>query len=81
LLCCVVANAAPRSHAARSAFQQEHACPSTGQAKGSCPGYVIDHVTALCAGGADAPTNMQWQTVQEAKAKDREERLLCRDKR
>jgi hypothetical protein len=32
---------------------------------------VIDHVTALKRGGADAPANMQWQTVQAAKAKDK----------
>jgi len=32
---------------------------------------VIDHVVALKRGGADAPSNMQWQTVQAAKAKDK----------
>ena len=35
------------------------------------PGYIIDHVIALKRGGADSPANMQWQTVVEAKAKDR----------
>jgi hypothetical protein len=34
-------------------------------------GYVIDHVIALKRGGADTAENMQWQTVEEAKAKDR----------
>jgi hypothetical protein len=38
--------------------------------RGACPGYVIDHVIALKRGGADAPSNMQWQTVRAAKAKD-----------
>jgi hypothetical protein len=32
---------------------------------------VIDHVQALKHGGADAPSNMQWQTVAAAKAKDK----------
>jgi hypothetical protein len=37
---------------------------------------VIDHVNPLECGGADAPINMQWQTVTEGKAKDRTERFL-----
>ena len=41
------------------------------------PGYVIDHVKPLECGGADAPSNMQWQTIAAAKAKDRTERA-CR---
>lgn len=28
--------------------------------------------------GADSPSNMQWQTVVDAKTKDRAERKLCR---
>ncbi len=36
----------------------------------ACPGYVID-VRALACGGADVPTNMQWQTVAAAKEKDK----------
>jgi hypothetical protein len=34
---------------------------------------VVDHVVALKRGGADRPSNMQWQTTIEAKAKDRRE--------
>lgn len=41
-------------------------------------GYVIDHITPLACGGSDAPSNMQWQTKAEAKAKDRWERKGCR---
>lgn len=67
-----------RSAEAKSAFRREHPCPATGRIKGPCPGYVIDHVTPLCACGADAPQNMQWQTVEDGKAKDRLERRLCR---
>jgi hypothetical protein len=67
-----------RSHAAIAAFKREQPCPATGAARGRCPGFVIDHVRPLCAGGADAATNMQWQTVGAAKAKDRIERNECR---
>jgi hypothetical protein len=62
-----------RSGAARAAFKREHPCPATQQPKGPCPGYIIDHVIALKRGGADSASNMQWQTVDEAKAKDQVE--------
>ena len=61
-----------RSDAARHAFAQQ-----TGFPKGR-PGYVIDHIVSLACGGADKPSNMQWQTVAEAKSKDKTERIGCR---
>lgn len=73
--------AAPRSQAAKAAFQRANPCPATGQHRGKCPGYVIDHVHPICAGGPDAPSNMQWQTAADAKLKDREERRLCAKRR
>ena len=66
-----------RSAAAKRAFRRLHPCPATGQVKGACPGYVIDHVKPLACGGADAPQNMQWQTTEDAKAKDAVERRNC----
>ena len=42
----------------------------TGYPKGR-PGYVIDHIIPLKKGGCDCPENMQWQTIEEAKAKDK----------
>jgi hypothetical protein len=60
-----------RSAAARDAFKREHRCPSTGRPRGACPNYVIDHIKPLAIGGADAPSNMQWQTIKAAKAKDK----------
>jgi hypothetical protein len=60
-----------RNPAARRAFQKMHPCPATGRMSGPCPGYVVDHIVALKNGGADDPSNMQWQTVEEARAKDR----------
>ncbi len=67
-----------RSRAARDAFKHQHPCPSTGRRSGGCPGYVIDHINPLACGGADEPSNMQWQTKAEAQAKDRWERKGCR---
>jgi 5-methylcytosine-specific restriction endonuclease McrA len=52
-------------------FKKQHPCPATGRTYGSCPGYVVDHVTPLKRGGADAPYNMQWQTREAAKQKDK----------
>jgi len=60
-----------RSYKAKSQFKQLHPCPATGRSKGSCPGYIIDHITALKRGGADDASNMQWQTVEHAKLKDK----------
>jgi hypothetical protein len=60
-----------RSAAARHAFARQ-----TGYPNGR-PGYVIDHIRPLACGGADAPSNMQWQTVAAAKLKDRTERVGC----
>jgi hypothetical protein len=40
-------------------------------------GYVVDHVVPLACGGADSPSNMQWQIKAEAKAKDKWERKGC----
>jgi len=73
------AGAAPihRSHAAVAAFKRQSPCPATGAPSGPCPGWIVDHITPLCAGGADAPHNMQWQTVPDAAAKDRLERAQC----
>jgi hypothetical protein len=63
-----------RSAAAKDAFKHQRPCPATGKSTGACPGYVIDHIKPLANGGADDPSNMQWQTKADAKAKDRWER-------
>lgn len=62
-----------RSHAARREFIKLNPCPSTGKTGGRCPGYVIDHIVPLKRGGPDTPSNMQWQTREDAKAKDKSE--------
>lgn len=66
-----------RSTSAKHAFESSHPCPGTGGTSGPCKGYVIDHVTPLACGGADTPSNMQWQTEAAAKLKDRTERAGC----
>jgi hypothetical protein len=66
-----------RSHAAKAEFQRSNPCPSNGGLHGACPGYIKDHIIPLCAGGPDRASNMQWQTVADAKAKDRQERRQC----
>jgi hypothetical protein len=84
LLCIALALSGPadakihRSAGARQHFKQLHPCPPTGRSAGKCPGYVIDHVKPLACGGADHPSNMQWQTVAEGRAKDTWERKACR---
>ena len=60
-----------RDPKARQAFVNSHPCPSTGRSRGACPGYVVDHIKPLKRGGADSPSNMQWQTTAAAKAKDK----------
>lgn len=70
--------AEPRSATARAEFIKANPCLATGKSRGPCPGYVVDHVTPLCAGGADTPANMQWQTTTDAKLKDRAEHAQCR---
>lgn len=68
----------PRSSAVLSAFKRQSPCPATGARRGACPGYVIDHIIPLCAGGSDLLRNLQWQTRADSLLKDREERRQCR---
>ncbi len=79
--CLIAATGLPASRRIHQAQPERHsgvqeAAPAlaNGATKGPCKGYVIDHVKALACNGADAPSNMQWQTVAEAKVKDKWER-------
>lgn len=75
----------PRSHAARAEFKRLNPCPATGERRGKCENFVIDHRIPLCSASTpeerkllDVSANMQWQSIADAKAKDREERKQCR---
>ena len=56
-----------RSEKARKEFMKQ-----TGYPHGR-KGYVIDHIVLLKRGGSDTPDNMQWQTKEEARLKDKTE--------
>jgi hypothetical protein len=66
-----------RGRFVRSADAKREFMRTSGYPEGR-PGYVVDHIYPLVCGGADAPSNMQWQTVAEGKAKDKWERAGCR---
>lgn len=67
-----------RSIKAEALFRLAHPCPATGQTSGPCKGYVIDRVIPVICGGGEEPSNMQWQTLAEAREKDKWERIGCR---
>lgn len=67
-----------RSTQAKAEFKRMAPCPINGNTKGSCPGYEIDHIKPLCAGGADTPNNMQWLTVTSHRQKTKEDMKICR---
>lgn len=65
-------------------FRATVPCPATGKTERRCAGYVVDHKIALaCAKtederlALDTLPNLQWQTVTEAKEKDKVERRQC----
>jgi hypothetical protein len=68
-----------RSYQEKAEFMRHHPCPSTGKVKVryGCKGYIIDHIDPLACGGEDKAYNMQWQTKEEAKLKDKLERKNC----
>jgi hypothetical protein len=66
-----------RSRAVAREFQREQPCPSTGLPAGAFPGYWKDHIVPLACGGPDTVSNMQWQTIRDARAKDAWELKAC----
>lgn len=78
-----IADATSRDPVEKAAFRRANACPATGAIKGKCPGYQVDHIVPLCAGGADHPSNMQWLSEGQHKAKTKGEReqKVCKKKR
>ena len=54
-----------RSESAKRDFMKQSGFP-----KGR-PGYVVDHIVPLKKGGCDCASNMQWQTKEAGKQKDK----------
>lgn len=73
-----VAQALPRSSAVKSEFRQANPCPATGKTRGACPGWQIDHMHPLCAGGIDHPSNLNWIRTEDHKRKTRQDVKACR---
>lgn len=85
LVACCIACAAlsahariPRDRTEVRAFRSVNPCPTTGQARGACPGYHVDHIIALCAGGLDHRSNMQWITREDHRFKTLVDVRECR---
>lgn len=89
LVLCLVLSFAAMSVAAQTnrdraqvrAFRAENPCPATGRTRGACPGWEIDHVQSLCAGGHDRPSNMQWITKEDHRFKTLVDVRECRKAR
>lgn len=71
-------SALPRDRAQVRAFRAQHPCPVTGATRGACPGWHVDHILPLCAGGADHPRNMQWISVTDHRFKTLVDVRECR---
>lgn len=69
-----------RDPAMRASFMANNPCPINQAKRGPCPGYHVDHITPLCAGGADHPNNMQWLTIKAHQDKTRDDIRRCRNK-
>ena len=70
-----------RGYAAKAEFRKIHPCPSTGQTKGACPHWQVDHVIPLASCGCDIVENLQWlkteiKTCAGSLCKDRWERKI-----
>lgn len=62
-----------RSTVARNEFRRDSGFPF-GRA-----GFWVDHICPLECGGKDDKINMQWQTITNAKSKDKWERNSCKE--
>ena len=67
-----------RNRQVRAEFMRANPCPVTGRQRGPCPGFEVDHIIALCRGGADRAWNLQWLTVEAHRLKTRDDVRACR---
>ena len=68
----------PRDRATIAEFRRTHPCPATGRTTGACPGWQVDHIEPLCAGGADAQPNLHWLDTTTHQRKTRADVARCR---
>ena len=61
-------------------FRLANPCPATGQARGRCDGWQVDHVIARRCGGRDKADNMQWLAIDDHKRKTAREARICKGK-
>ncbi len=80
LLLAAIAQAQPiqRSRSEVQSFRSQEPCPATGRTSGACPGWAVDHVIPLCAGGLDRRENMQWISDEDHAFKTRIDVRECR---
>lgn len=82
MLCLVISTQSHgRSAAQLYRFKQMEPCPITQHHKGRCPGWEVDHITPLCAGGDDKTWNMQWLTRADHRLKTLVDVRECRRQR
>jgi hypothetical protein len=67
-----------RSASEVRAFRSHNPCPATGMKRGACPGWAVDHIRPLCAGGEDHRGNMQWITEPDHRFKTLVDVKECR---
>jgi hypothetical protein len=67
-----------RSRAQIRGFRAEYPCPSTGRIRGACPGWQVDHIRPLCAGGEDKRSNMHWLATEDHRFKTSVDVRECR---
>jgi hypothetical protein len=78
LACAAAGPQITRSRAEVAAFRLAASCPATGQVRGACRGWQVDHIVPLCAGGLDTRGNMQWLTVEDHRFKTLVDVRECR---
>jgi len=76
--CSAISAGLPRSQTEVRAFRDQNPCPSTGCSRGACPGWQVDHIPPLCAGGEDSRENMQWLSVDDHRWKTFVDLRECR---
>lgn len=76
LSCCLALAPFSDTHAKRSRAQVKAFLRQQGLTL-TPPGYEVDHIIPLCAGGKDRPENMQLLTKKQHREKTKEDLRRC----